>query len=204
MNIKRKANKPPEANSGKGKNNVKGNGNSALPGPNSRNNPGQAGKGPGTNKAGAGSGSNVAGSGTSGSNPLQVQLPMNPYNPNMISGVNSNNNNNMNYSVGGAMVGNYPALPPSVPDSPSDFNLIPDINLTENMPYYDNEDAMNTGNYPQPHHPHTNNVYDHQYGQHLPENIAAETGGVIQGMHCSHIFLLQRSFFQICLQLFFF
>ena len=203
MNIKRKANKPPEANSGKGKNNVKGNGNSALPGPNSRNNPGQAGKGPGTNKAGAGSGSNVAGSGTSGSNPLQVQLPMNPYNPNMISGVNSNSNN-MNYSVGGAMVGNYPALPPSVPDSPSDFNLIPDINLTENMPYYDNEDTMNTGNYPQPHHPHTNNVYDHQYGQHLPENIAAETGGVIQGMHCSHIFLLQRSFFQICLQLFFF
>lgn len=203
MNIKRKANKPPEANSSKAKNNGKTNGSNTLPGPNSRNNPGQAGKGQGTNKTGAGSGSNVGASGASSSNPLTLQQPLNPYNPNMMNGGNSSNN--MSYPGGGAMVGNFPALTPSVPDSPSDINLISDINFTENMPYYDHEDAMNAGGmggYPQPHHP-MNNVnlgdkYDYQYGQHLPENIAAETGGVIQGMHCSLIFLFTSLLFLRC------
>jgi len=183
VNIKRKANKPPEANSGKGKNNVKGTGGNAISGPGSRNNSGQAGKGQGTNKSGIGNASNV-----SAGNPLTVQQPLNSYNPHNPNNMMGNVSNNVNYPAGGAMVGNYPALPPSVPDSPSDFNLISDINLTEGMPSYIDEDAAgNTGGYPQPHlHPNTNNSYfgeqyDNQYGQHLPENIAAETGGVIQG-----------------------
>lgn len=190
VNIKRKANKPPEANSGKGKNNVKGTGGNALSGSGSRNNSGPTTKGQGTNKSVVGNASNVAAPGTSGGNPLTVQLPLNPYNPHNPNNMMGNVSNNVNYPTGGAMLGNYPALPPSVPDSPSDFNLISDINLTEGMPSYIDEDAAtgNTGGYPQPHqhHPLTNNAYfgeqyDNQYGQHLPENIAAETGGVIQG-----------------------
>lgn len=102
-------------------------------------------------------------------------------------------NNNYNYN------NQYPALmpPPGMmsPDSPMD--LLPDIHLPE---YLVEED----GSHPS-HHPassgsggnggsggayfHDPLQYDQQqqqqqqYSQHLPENIATETGGVMQGKY---------------------
>jgi len=188
INIKRKANKPPEAGAAKAGKNAK---TGAVAGAKTAAGAGGGG-GVGSNNNNSGSKTtNIAGNGPLKATPINTNVNLNNSNNNMLapmqapnhnalslSNANMLNNNNNNTMSSQNTNSHYTPLLLQDTSNINNMNLnIDDLGseMTDGLPYYVDEDNTFNNN--------TNYTYNDNYMSTLPEEIATETGGLMQELH---------------------